>query len=90
MVEKKETIFGQKVKHSRLSEAISITSPSAFKKSIRIVMKMRGIPALDRKKALVLARTRGTAQLMRKDLSRKERKQFEAISRISIPGIEKF
>lgn len=74
-------LFG-KPKSKRLARIISITSPSAFRKSIRVLKK--GGLTLTEKRALVLARTRASLQLKRKNLSLKERKQFRVISKIRI------
>lgn len=70
-----------------LAKKISITSPTAFKKSIMELKK--GGFTLKEKRALVLARTRATAQLGRRNLSTKERKQFKEISKINIPKVKK-
>ncbi len=77
----KETLFF-KPKSKRLARIITIVSPTAFRKSIRI-LKKGGLTTTE-KRALVLARNRATAQLGRKNLSPKERKQFRAISKIKI------
>jgi len=74
-------------KSKALAGKISITSPTAFRESIRELKK--GGLSLREKKALVLARTRATAQLGRENLSSKERKQFRAISKINIPKVSK-
>lgn len=76
-----------KPKNRRLAEKISITSPTAFRKSIRELAK-NGL-TLKEKKALVVARTRSKLQLKRKDLSPKERKQFKTISKMNIPKVTK-
>ncbi len=80
----KNTLFG-KPKNKRLARIISITSPAAFRRSITTLNK--GGLTLEEKRALVLARTRATLQLKRKNLSPKERKQMREISKISIPKI---
>jgi len=72
-------------KHPRLARAISITSPSAFRKSIK-TLKKGGITTRE-KRALVLAQNRARVQLKRKNLSRKERKQFGEISKMILPPI---
>lgn len=74
-----------KAKHPKLAKAISITSPSAFRLSIRRVKKLKGIAPVTKSRALVLARTRAKVMLKRKHLSFKERKEMGAISRIRIP-----
>ncbi len=72
-------------KDKSLAKKISITSPTAFKESIK-KLKESGITTKE-KRALVLARNRATTQLGRKNLSSKERKQFKAISKQSLPKI---
>lgn len=74
-------IFG-KAKSKRLARIISIKSSGAFRKSVRILKK--GGLSLTEKRALVLARTRATVQLKRKNLSKKERGQFRIISKVRI------
>lgn len=83
---RKKTLFG-KAKSPRLAKAISIVSPAAFKASIKKVKALKGISALKKKRALVLAKNRALAQLARKNLSAKERKQFAAIAKIRIPKV---
>lgn len=75
-------VFGQS-KNKLLAKRVSITSPSAFMRSIRMLRK-RGL-TLREFRALTLAKTRAKLQLRRKNLSSKERKQLRAISRIRIP-----
>jgi len=82
----RKTLFF-KAKSKALAKKISITSPAAFRASIKELKK--GGLSLREKRALVLARNRAAAQLKRKNLSAKERKQFRAISKISIPKISK-
>lgn len=77
------SMFNHKVKNPRLANKINITSPTAFRKSIRD-LKKNGLNATERK-ALTLAKNRATAQLNRKNLSPKERKQFQEISKTKIP-----
>ncbi len=72
-------------KNKRLARAITIKSPTAFRKSIK-KLKKGGLTTTE-KKALVLARTRAKIQLKRKNLSPKERKQMREISRIKLPKI---
>ncbi len=74
-------------KDKALARKISIKSPAAFRKSIR-VLKKGGI-TLKEKRALVLARNRASAQLKRKNLSPGERRQFGVISQMSLPKITK-
>lgn len=84
---KKKSLFNIPVKNRSLSRKISITSPTAFKRSIR-ELKKGGIN-IKEKRALVLARNRAKAQLNRKNLSPKERKQFREISKINLPKINR-
>ena len=72
-------------KNKALAKKISITSPTAFRKSIKILKK--GGINLEEKRALVLARTRASIQLKRKNLSNKERKQFKEIAKMDIPNV---
>lgn len=74
-------------KNKRLARIITITSPAAFRRSIKVLMK-DGLSVTERK-ALILARTRAKVQLKRKNLSDKERKQMLAISKIRIPKANK-
>ena len=74
-----------KAKNPRLARVITITSPTGFRQSIR-TLKRKGI-TLQEKRALVLAQNRARAQLRRRNLSRKERRQFTAISKIKLPKI---
>lgn len=69
-------------RHKALARKISITSPTAFRKSIKLLKK--GGLNLTEKRALVLARTRARLQLNRKYLSPEERRQFKIISKIKI------
>ena len=80
------TIFFEP-KNKRLARIISITSPTAFKRSI-MKLSENGL-SLRKRKALVLARTRAKLQLRRKNLSPKERKQFTEISKMKIPPVSK-
>ena len=69
----------------RLARDISITSPSAFRKSIRTIRK--GGVTVKERRGLVLAQNRADAQLNRKNLSPKERREFSEIVRIRIPKV---
>lgn len=69
-------------KHAYLAKAISIRSPSAFRNSIKTLKK--GGLTVTEKKALVLARNRAGAQLHRKNLSPKERREMTTISKMKI------
>ncbi len=73
-----------KPKSKRLARIISIKSPSAFRNSIRILNK--GGMSLQEKKALVLAKNRAGAQLKRRNLSPKERREFTTITKTKIPN----
>ncbi len=83
----KETLFGGKPKSKRIARIINITSPTAFRKSIRLLEK--GGLSTHEKRALVLARNRAGAQLKRKNLSPRERKQMKAIKNQPLPKISK-
>lgn len=83
---KKKGLFAP-AKNKRIAKIISITSPTAFRESIR-KLKRGGITT-EKKRALVLARNRASAQTKRKNLSPKEMKQMKAISKISLPKITK-
>ncbi len=74
-------------KDKALARKISITSPAAFRRSIR-KLRLGGI-TLKERRALILARTRATVQLKRNNLSNKERKQFRTISQMNIPKVTK-
>ncbi len=80
MVEKRSLFF--KAKSKRLARDISIVDPAAFRKSIR-TLKKGGLTTKE-KRALVLARNRAAAQLKRKALSPKERREFREISKQKI------
>ena len=71
----------------RLAKKIKITSPSAFRESIR-VLKKGGLSIAERA-ALTVAQTRAKLQLRRKTLSQKERGEFKQISLIKIPAATK-
>ena len=91
VVRKKRTTRRQTLffapKNPRLAKIISIESPTAFRKSIRLLS--RGGLTLKEKRALVLAQNRARAQLGRKNLSLKERRQFGTISKIKIGPVTK-
>lgn len=76
-----------KPKDKLLARKISITSPTSFRESIR-KLKQGGLNTKE-KRALVLAQNRARAQLKRKHLSMKERKQFRQISNIKLPKISR-
>lgn len=69
--------------NKRLADAISIKNPNQFRESIS-KLKTNGL-SLKERRALILAQNRAKAQLGRKNLSIKERKQMREISHISIP-----
>lgn len=79
------TLFS-KPKNKEIARKISITSPAAFRGSIKELQK--GGLNTEEKKSLVLARTRASLQLKRHNLSPKERKQFREISKMNIPPID--
>jgi len=74
-------------KNKRLSRIISITSPTAFNKSIR-ELKKGGLTTTE-KRALVLARNRAGAIAKKKNLSTKERRQMMKIKRTALPPVTK-
>lgn len=78
-----KSLYTRKIKSKRRANIISITSPTAFRRSIREIRK--GNYTLGDYRALVLAKTRATLMLKKKNLSAKERKQFKEISKINIP-----
>jgi len=80
----KKTLFF-KAKNPKLAKAISITSPSSFRQSIKKVKKLKGLKPTTKRRALIAAKNRAKVQLKRKGLSIKERKQFSAISKTNIP-----
>lgn len=76
-----------KPKDKALARKITIKTPAGFRRSIRI-LKKNGITTKE-KRALNLARNRARVQLLRKNLSIKERRQFTMISKIKLPRITK-
>lgn len=79
-----KSIFKTRIRSKRRADLITIKSPTAFRNSIRELRK--GIYTLGDFRALVLARTRATAMLKKRNLSRQERKQILSISKINIPA----
>ncbi len=71
--------------NKRLARIIDTTSPTAFRGSIREIEK-RGVTVTE-KRGLVLAQNRARAQLKRRNLSPRERRQFRTISRIRLPRV---
>jgi hypothetical protein len=69
-------------KNKRLARIISIETPQAFRRSIR-VLKRGGLTTAERR-ALVLARTRAKAMLKRRNLSARERREMAEIARTRI------
>lgn len=78
----KKTLFFP-AKNERIARDISIKSPAAFRGSIKKLK--RGGLTTPEGRGLVLARNRAGAQLKRKNLSPKERREFTTISRTRIP-----
>lgn len=76
-----------KPRDPRLAKIISTKSPEAFRRSIRILM--RGGLTTKEKRGLILAQNRSRAQLKRKNLSPKERREFTQIVQTKIPNISK-
>jgi len=75
-------------KSKRLAKAISIESPTEFRKSIGRVRRMKGVKPSTKVKALVLAQNRARAQLLRRNLSGREQREMRTISNITIPSIK--
>lgn len=67
-----------KPKNKRIAKIISIKSPTAFNRSVKM-LKRGGLDRTERK-ALDLARNRANLQTYRKALSSKERRQMRTIS----------
>lgn len=84
---RQRSLFGQRVKSPILADRITIRSPGAFRESIRLLEK--GGLTLTERRGLVLAQNRAGAQLGRKNLSAKERVEFEKIVKIRIPKVSK-
>ncbi len=82
----KNTLF-TKPKSPRLARLVDLTSPTAFKEGLRKAKK--GGFTLQEKRAFVQGRNIAGAQLKRKNLSMKERKQFRAIMNTKLPKITK-
>jgi len=61
---------------------VNTTTPAKFKRSVKEFQK--GNFTFKEKMALVLAQNRAKAQLKRKTLSEKERKQFTEIAKVKI------
>ncbi len=85
MVRFKSLFFEPKSK--KLARQISITSPAAFQRSIGIIKK-DGV-TLNESRALILAQNRAKAQLQRKNLSLRERIEFNTIANIKLPKVTK-
>lgn len=82
---RRKTIFFR-AKSKRLAKIISIKSPAAFKRSVRILR--RGGLTVSEKAGLVLAQNRAKAMLHRLNLSLKERKEMRIISNIKLPKVQ--
>lgn len=74
-------------KNKALAKKITIRSPLAFDQSIRRIKK--GGVTLEEKRGLVLAQNRARAQLGRKNLSLKERIEFNVIASRKLPKVNK-
>lgn len=79
---KEKTMFFM-AKGNFRAKKVDITSPAAFRKSIKEMKK--GKYTLNERRSLILAQNRAKAQLARKSLSPKERRQFTQITKIRIP-----
>lgn len=73
--------------NKKLAKAISIRSPSAFKKSVSTLRKS-GVTTTE-KRALSLAQTRAKLMLRRKNLSSGERVEFRKIASVKLPMVTK-
>ena len=71
----------------RLKELVDITSPTAFRRGLKEAKK--GGFTREESKAFSLGKAAATLQLMRKNISPKERKQFMQIQQIRIPKINR-
>ncbi len=83
-------VFKKGAHNPRLSAAISIKTPTAFKSSIFKVKRLKGISPAKKKRALTLARTRAQLHLKRKNLSPRERKQMGRIAKTRLPPVRAF
>ena len=79
------SLFTKGVRSKARAEIISIKTPGLFRRSIEVLK--RGNYTINDRKALILAQNRARAQLKRRNLSDKERRQFREISRIYIPKV---
>ena len=85
MTQKQSLFFAPRNK--ALAKKITIRSPLAFDQSIQRVKK--GGVTLEEKRGLVVAQNRARAQLQRKNLSLKERIQFNVIVSRKLPKVNK-
>lgn len=83
----KQTGLFQPAKSKRLANLVDLTSPNAFR--MGLMRAKKGGFSLSEKRAFVLGQNRAKAQLQRKNLSPKERKQFMVISRVRLPKVTK-
>ncbi len=72
-------------RNKALANKISITSTLAFDQSIQRIKK--GGVTLEEKRGLVVAQNRARAQLQRKNLSLKERIEFNVIAGRRLPKV---
>ena len=83
---RRKTIFFAP-RNRRLADIVSIESPAAFKRSIRM-LAADGLDTRE-KRALVLAQNRARAMLKRRSLSAKERREFQQIASMPLPPLTK-
>ena len=74
-------------KDPKLAAQISIRTPGEFRKSIQTLKKSGGKLTQTERNGLILGQNRSKVQLKRKDLGKRERKQFTKISKMRIPPI---
>ena len=90
VVKRKKSLFGKPPKSKRLADIISITSPTAFRRSIRTLKNDADGFTKEDRRASIFTKNRARAQLKRKNISPKERKQFtEIINKVRIPKAKK-
>jgi len=87
MSKKKRSMFYKPARHKKLSEIVSLESPAKAKKSAHTLLRLfKKAKRRDRKRtikqAAVLAANRAKAAKKRKNLSRKEKREYEEIADI--------
>ena len=66
---------------------VDTTSPAAFKKSVTR-LRRKGL-TLEEQRRLRIAKARAAAQILRPNISKKEKKQFKEILKVPIPKVYK-